>query len=261
MRVSRALLIEAMLRQHRGGRVGGPAHSQPPYIPAPAQLTLPDTRILRLRMDAQDELGNVRTAYNWNFETSDRTVFTVRDTEDERIKLLIPGPDLAKDGPPRMAKLTVSASADPAIRSDGTLDTAFDVTVVPGLAADIRITYSVGDDDAAHEWTADELLSFPQNKTATLTMTAIDQKGREVDVTDVTWSNNGSPRYHLEATADPRVVILHVDALSGGIEDLLLVSCDADVASEVVTLEKARSLRLVESAPTQLTGMYDIEWP
>lgn len=252
-RLSGPLGLALRILAQGGGGAGGYAHTPGPYVPVTDTLTLPDTRVLRIRMDGQDANGEVRTVYNWAFATSDKTVFTIQDTDDDRIKVIVPGPDLARTGTARSATLTVTGTPDADLGAT-VLTRIFTITVIPGLAVEIVVTISLSGGPAFR------LLSdfdLPLNETATATMNAVDSKGRSVAVTNVAFTGGGA-RYHIVATADPKVVTLVPDSIGGA---SLAVTCDPDVTEVTGALEADFIVSVVQSVPTTLAGLYDIEIP
>lgn len=225
------------------------------YLPITDTLTLPDTRIMRVRMDGQDASGNVRPVYNWSFVSSDTSVFTVQDTDDERIKLIVPGPDLFLSGLARTATLTVTGTPDANIGAP-VLTRVFTVNVIPVDAFEISLYLSIN--GGRERFIASGLFpDIPVNLTAVVRMALVDRKGRNVVPTNVVWSG-GAPQFHLVATTNPQIVTLVPDTLGFNGFD---VSCDIIVASETVHLSQGYNPNIIASAATVLAGQYDIELP
>lgn len=225
------------------------------WLPVTDTLTLPDTRVLRLRMDGQDAGGGVHTVYYWSFVSSDETAFTVQDTDDERVKLLIPGPDMLQTGLPRTGTLTVTGLGDPALHLP-VITRTFTINVVPVNAVSLALYVSLGG-GPEFKITATSF-SVPVNVTAVLRLAVVDSKRRNVVPPTVTWDTGGSLKYHIVATSDPQVVTLIPDTLGGSGLD---ITANVVVGAETTHVNAFYGVDLIESVPTLFAGQYDLELP
>lgn len=228
-------------------------HVAPPLVPVIADaVILPDTRILHVVLYGRDELGRSRPLYNVHFTGARRDIFTIKlDPQDPNACYVYP----TNIG---TAVLTATATPTPA-PIPIQLELELTITIVPGLAVSITIEYSVSGGPRKHPAGTTPTISVPLNKTAVVTLVALDADGLEVPVTNIDWTSTPSSFWHTTPNADPFKVNLIPDAV--GFDFPLHVSCDADVSGEVLTITKDTPVSILDTAATELEALYDVEWP
>jgi hypothetical protein len=229
-------------------------------IPPPLEVLVGDTikipfgigKVARVQIVGLDELEVVKDIEHEFFRTTDRKVFTASFEPETGLAILTPV---------GVGTASLAVKAD-ALVGDGEipLEDLFAVEVYP-IATAIRLYYQpVGSDREILLPLAGGVIDLRLNTNANVRMEGIDARGNVVPLQAQAFSTL-SNKFHIEPADPPEAgkAVLVPDALTGFIENILVVEADGDPSDSVAPLSNDFLVRVSDSMATHLQMSYALQ--